>query len=79
MISYDDILDKLLRAIEKRDGEKFKGLAATHRPLTEVGMLREGICQILAKETFWFRWNTLIHHPKLILPYLIRIRTKDKK
>jgi hypothetical protein len=78
MNSYDSILNELLRSIKERDGKKFKGLAATHKPLTEEGMLREGICQILAGETFWFRWSILIHHPKLILPYLIRIRSKKE-
>lgn len=79
MNSYEVILNELIRSIKERDGEKFnEELGVEHRSLTLEGMVREGICQILANENFWFRWNTLIHHPKLIVPYLFRIKPKKE-
>ena len=79
MKTYEDILDSLLRSIEKRDGREPTLVAANHKFATQEGMCREGICQVLAAEPRWIRWKTLLRYPQLILPYLIRIRRTKKE
>ena len=78
MKTYADILDSLLRSIEERDGQEPASIADKHKFTIGEGMCREGICQILAAEPRWIRWKTLFHYPRLILPYLIRIRRTRK-
>lgn len=79
MKTYENILDSLLRSIEKRDGREPASVANGHKFATGEGMCREGICQILATEPRWIRWKTLFRYPQLILPYLIRIRRTKKE
>lgn len=79
MKTYEDILDSLLRSIEKRDGRVPALVADKHKFATGEGMCREGICQVLAAEPWRIRWKTLFRYPQLILPYLIRIRRTKKE
>ena len=75
---YADVLDTLLRAIEKRDGRKPTELAEKYKAATQEGMQREGIVQILSDEPFSFRWRMLFLYPELIIPYLCRVKLKKR-
>ncbi len=77
--TYADMLDRLLRSIEKRDGRKPIAVADKYKSLTDEGMCREGTCQILADEKWSIRYSMLIRFPYLIFPYLFRVRKRPKK
>ena len=79
MKNYADILDRLLRSIEKRDGRNPQAIADKYKPPVNEGMCREGICQILADEKWSVRCLMLLRFPYLIIPYLFRVRrTKNE-
>lgn len=79
MKKYADILDLLLRSIEKRDGRKPTEVADKYKSPTNEGMCREGVCQILADEPRSVRYPMLLRFPYLIVPYLFRIRRPKKE
>jgi len=79
MNTYSDILDQLLRSIEKRDGRKPTEVAEKYEHVTNEGVCREGICQILADEKWSARWLILLRFPKVIVPYLFRVRRPKKE
>ena len=79
MKKYADILDRLLRSIEKRDGRKPDKVADEYKSPTNEGMCREGICQILADEPWNVRYIMLIRFPYLIIPYMFRVRRPKKE
>ncbi len=79
MKKYADILDRLLRSIEKRDGRKPTAVADEYKSPTNEGMCREGICQILADEKWSVRYLMLFRFPYLIIPYLFRVRRPKKE
>lgn len=79
MKKYSDILDRLLRSIEKRDGRNPQVVADKYRPTVNEGTCREGICQILADEKWGVRCLMLVRFPYLIIPYLFRVRQTKKK
>lgn len=79
MKKYADILDRLLRSIEKRDSRKPTVVADQYKSPTNEGMCREGICQILADERWSVRYLMLLRFPYLIIPYLFRVRRTKKE
>ena len=79
MKKYADILDQLLRSIEKRDGRNPSVVADQYKVATENGMCREGICQILSDEPLGVRLKMFCLYPELIISYLCRIRRTKKE
>ena len=71
---YELILDRMLRAIERRDGRSPKNLADAYGENAEEGKYREAVCQILTGETLGRRLRLFVLYPGLLFPYLLRIR-----
>ena len=75
---YRQILEALLASVKRRFGqERIEDLK-----VELVGPIREAtdrqlIVQLIAREKWWSRIILLSIYPKLVLPYLIRIRRSE--
>lgn len=72
---YDLILQDLLDAIERRDGEvHVLELREKLRARVKEGMEREAAVQVIAEEPFFNRVKFLCLYPELVIPYIWRVR-----
>ncbi|MFA6295161.1 MAG: hypothetical protein WC666_01915 [Candidatus Paceibacterota bacterium] len=75
MGKMEELLTSLIQSIERRDGtERIKKLRDEVKELNKEGMMREAICQLLARIDCKSRFIFLIKHPGLVVPYICRIR-----
>jgi hypothetical protein len=75
MSQIKEILDLLLKTIRNRDGEaRVRQIQDYIKPQVMVAMNREIICQTVALERPWRRFRFFVLCPRLIVPYLMRIR-----
>lgn len=76
MKTYEQILDGLLRSLEKEGLGGPQEIGERYLAQTAEAMYREGILQIISERPRVFRIKFLLRHPTLALPYMFRIRTR---
>lgn len=73
-----DVLGKLMEGIEKKYGEnRIAELKIKFKSPSLECMDRELVCQTIALQAWYRTAFFLLLYPEYIVPYLIRIRTKD--
>ena len=75
---YRQILEALLASVKRRFGqERIEDLKVELVGPIREATDRELIVQLIAREKWWSRILLLSIYPKLVLPYLIRIRRSE--